>query len=1589
MSRDIPIKHTLLGNLDKDSDPRNVKGGDYMDAMDIVKQDDEGHVSGTVRPTKRNKHAFSLGSVSAQNKRYRVTVDGDANKSHKLRFLNTKRDRNIVGGTGDLGEVEFNGTISSLTSAFNNSQQFVSWLAPTSGNSIEFEMTSYGHYQWYLQSTGDDDVSVVCIQEAIPTNLVGPLKDIGDYDLLGDLFIFSTTTDNEPEELVAEIIGVGQVVGGVLGGPLTTLTFNSEHGLQAGQWIRITNSNAAWLNGTFVVNTVDSSTGISIVTDTAFGATHPTFIVGSEVVTIYAEGIGEIGVARKDDNTELWTYTRLLRSVELNFVSKKAIRTDARVKGNRKIVYYTDKYNRPRAFSYGGEFITDGALSYISSENNYAYDNIAYEALIFGSNALTFDTKINYVGQSDSGGELLSGNKYYVYRFNDSEGSKTNWSNPTRAIPVFPRSLTDDTPLVIKGGSSTDPATTKAVNLELVDIPQGVYDSVDIAVIESDDLGAISGSVFLTEKSLNSEQSVFTFQHTGLEEGQVNLDVGELAVSMNSFSSIDTVGDLAIIDKRLVAGDISYTKIEDLKEFTKTFKHELKYKEIRGINTLPKENIGGYTDPKNVFQHPSLILNETYAVGADFVFTDGSETPTFWVDTIKVDTSPTNTANPTDNRRVANGGLPHYALQLADDEQSINVPYISFSNIDLNYLVNGVPLSSLISTIKFRFAKIEKEIIASGFVIMGVSGGKTQGPVRIDSPYVINQTIKGDEDHHFQYLEWTGDYEFASTLNQHTIQTRLNGTRFVYPNAYTPQRRSAFFYSPEISMGNMDDYQLQAADKINILYPTRRSTVYTTQPGINYNQARQMGPQTLAGNGDRMLPSLIAEMLARPTQTVGNALDNSTGVNQYDISDAKIMESGQSAIIGNQTLDTYNKENSEIGEGITSEEVLGGLLGGIAGPQGSLIFGIIGSHESGADQGLVGSGRFQYDFETAHSKCLALRTDTDMLPFSSGFWESEDADFGVYYAQLERTNPGKHSDIDAIEYQPYSQSYSPRSIVDINTELDVFGGDAFIAKTLLRNRFSRLGQEDAPHFTPGGIDSVADVGRHLGMSYFTQTYMNMELVSKPDTAVFVSFPESFTGTQVVPKLREWTDYTGGEYTQFYNSRYSYGLQGLTRAAYSEDLVESIDDVPTRVIWSSRDIYSSKEDSMRLFLPLNIFDLDGTFGPVEVVANVNGELFTLQPRKYSILPFNVRGQLETTSNSAEVLLKSGSVLSTEGRTLSFYGTEHKWSAVVGRSKGGKDVLYWFNVENGVLMRFGADGTKVLSVDGMISTFANDTKWVNGKNEHAYDQGVRAVWDDRFKEAIWTFYGVRVASPYVESGSILVQTTEGAVVSNPNAAVDSFEEIPRLFRATTSHINTPISEPGVGVDWTQYWEQIPYSDTTYYSIFTIAYNELTGGFSTEYNHIPKTYLKIGKTFLSSHPTDRSELFEHRVGYDDWYSYNGKPGKPSEAFIEPVINALPEASKKYIDAQILSTDPPYRIELVTKNQKTHLESGDFERNDDGWRASIKEDTTVTNDPTADGDSMFGSYIRVKLMWANGTYNRIYNIIVKVRERLRRYTV
>ena len=1530
---DQPVRFTPLGNLDKDSEYKLVGKGNYTDALDIIKQDDSSQVSGTIQPTKRNKHAFSLGSVQAQNKKYRVTVDGDSTKNHSLRFLSSDNQDSIVNGIGVDNEVEFNGTVSSFLTAWNTqTQQYAAFQVTTSTNTIEIELTQYPYYDWNLIDVSQDSVQVDCIQEAIPTNLAGSLKDIGSYDLLGDLFIFSTTQSEEPSELEAKITNVGPVINFALDGPITEITFNLPHGLQQGEQIRIQDSQAPWLNTILIVNEVTSSLSINVVTGTSWGQTYPLFNIGDEVVIKNPLGLGEIGVSQKDNPTEQWSYIRLLRSVEFNFVQSKDIRCDGRQKISSKHIYFTDFYNSIRSFRYKGDFQEDGALSFINSENIYSYGNINLEVQLSDVSGSIYNT-LSLSSVNIAGGQLLAGNYYFFYRFYIG-GQSQFWGALPNPVSIYLKDFPNDPADQVVGNISTT-ATSKSISISLTGVNVNLFDEVEFAVIRAFEDGFDEPLIF-TPNRVNATETV-EVDYTGFEDS-IPVDIGEFALESLSVAIPDKAYDLSIVDGRLVLGNIKYKDVGDLTEWATSITHSLKYEEI-GISPIRRKDIyESYVRPEIINEYPSITLNETYRVGVEVVFSNGVKSPIYWVDDIKIDCENTNTSNPyNENRRVS--GLPNFELTgdvdvlNGNNTQVTKVPYFEFSNLNLEYLFGGSPLKNQISDIRFRLAEIKdkRSVLASGFIVLGTAGSRISAVVPDVDPNGfsgLNGPIDwGVNSGLFQFPgdteiipnpSFAGWYDYSNTNNTFTAEWNTDEIAYPFDDGYTlpgvtyngwiPFRKYAYFFSPDLTNGDLDDFSLTGADRLNVMYPLKRTGDYVNGDIIDWYFG------SFSNRENIFLDYVAKTSFSNPA----------ISVNEYDIDYFT-------------RFDTAISSARNIDPTVTSEFVRNSYGETIITPNASGVSPLLTLPE-----------------------CLVFKTDQGIYPADLQNIPSEvSKDCGIYYAQLYRDIPDKYGEIENTRYTSQYSSHSVDSLI-ANGFAKCFLGDSFIYKVVNRWQY--------PSFNSGGA---------IGFSNTCQSYINTALIFPDPTSMFF---DQFPITDWLNSLEpyEWK----------YNKAYDYRFPVQDSLVYSDELIESLSDAPARVIFSERDNYAFTVDRMRDIPVANFKDLDGTWGPIFSVNNINGELFTIQPRKYQLQYFNTRGTLQGSNDGVEVLIGDASVLDRDGKSLSSYGTNHELSVVKGTSQGGKDVIYWFNQENGLFMRFGSDGTVVLSERNGIRSFAaNDTRWTENQYTPALNYGIRSVWDDRFKEAIWTFIGVRASKGAWGTLPSNQLYSEGDTVTGSTFGNYPFDGIPDVYISLSNHSPIPQLEPGVGSDWETYWRLADKDDPEYYTVFTLAFNELSNGFSTFYSHIPKTYLKWKNKFLSSHPTERSEIYEHRYGYDKWYEYEGV-WKESEPYLEGVVNPFPDQSKKFVAIQALTDNVPDRIELITKDHESFLVATDFDPEDDAWRTPIKNDilTSQTGDPNDDTVSLIGSYMRVKFKFFNGAYNKMNNLVVKVRQRLRR---
>jgi hypothetical protein len=1813
---DQPVRFNPVGNMDKDSDPRYVRQGNYIDAKNIQKLTEKGGTGGAVIPTKGNEFAFTLGDVQAQNKKYRIkegvtdvysienivysnklniglggfelislsinitnlpyvnnlvvggqlVIDGafpsQLNGTWSISNISGNTvslvvpqgipgvsSPNVSGATATSGnyvisfltmnqnhEIQVVQTPGDISSIYNNllSSPYAAQFTFTLGSDyVDVELNTYDYYDYYVKSTGDDRLDIFATQEAIPVNLAGALIANGSYDILGHLFITSTTIEKEPEELDLTVLNVGPVIGTTFGAP-TRITFSTNHDFQIGEWVGISGSNASWLNGTFLVSGIPTPNEIEIITDISFGGSHDNigYVVGDEVMLRNPQSIGEIGVALYDYDADQWSYTRLLISIQLNFLTSKANDITGRDDVRRKTLYYTDDHNNRRAFYYYGEYIQDGALAHINPNNYYTYDNIDEQNEV-SSNSIEATVRLS---EQVQGGALKAGNKRYFCYLVDYFGNRSAYSAISNIVSAY-----QGVPSGTIYGNEPDVNTGKANRLIIEQIDTQKYEYIALGFI--DYVGEVVTASTLPERQITSRTMIL--DHFGTEPS-FSVDLATITVS--NLNVPKRALNVDLIDNRLVFSNLQEDPKLDLRPWSKTFKHRIKQK---WISESTKFQLGEYQDVQVIHDNLGYMMNETYRFGVQVYWKkSGTWSEASWIDDIRVDPNPDNVANPDgNNRRVqsvppAPDELSNYDLNetIVSDEDfyplplgvdaaypdgfpkkkvfgRVKVPYVEFFGFDLNFEIDGTPIRNLISKIKIVRAECIPEVIASGPVVMsvGMGSGKNEDNKITTSNYLNLSNVASPVENTYIGTTFTASTELNSALFPLSYGGSKGDLYYpIAPSICLAENDNDSFFNWELFEGTFHEYpfayglpmqgglrplditgtppdNLSQSSANDILYYVNNSNYFTTyliSPGISnfisnnfrrvfYSDSVGVGN---AGNGfywgitnygypdfefrgnavhHWMTPLYHYGEDANPSDNVGGfsgkhgqpfgtkiRLSNIDGAvlvdgasdrfspNNYWLfypfwinrriltfyapdllfDNEAIPTAGKLNVFGEYRMD--RRHHNDIACGLfTTTLPLSGYSEYTVENMGTTydqydINDIFDIGDGGAAD-IYPNAKFRKGYSantknwnaagtndaaskapyTKHNnlwinpRSLVLRvdgnTDTSLRDGLTGV-EAPDknTDYGVYYVQMYQENIGKYGGTGDSTYIDTGFSIKVDDLTDTNgivnqNQINVFGGDTFTQATYLATR--RVNPTEIPEEGPGNEYQGGSPGWGGGMKFYSQNRVNSQLRTD-DNAAFLYPKDTTSQTDWLENLE-----TGFGENFRYNDSYTPASGVLSYASINDRLIDQQVDLPSRIDYSEKYEQNTLDDKNQSFLPLNFKDIDQAFGEILSHKNVNGELFTLQPRKFQAQFFNASGTLQTESTEGlNVVIGDGAVLARDGQTLSSYGTEHKWSVIKGKSPGGKDVLYWYNQESKLIMRFGADGTVVLSdVHGLRSFLENDARWTQGKDTPYAGDGVRVVWDDEYKEAIWTWRGVRKVAKYIGGRSIVA----GAIVENTNAPSDTFDNIPRLFRCTVAHNSTPNYEPGVGADWHQVWEQIEYDNEEYYTWFTLAFNEMTNGFSSFYSHHPKIYFPWRNKFLSAHPTKENKIYEHRRGeYTTWYKTEA--GELSEdAYIEGVVNYMPESSKKFVATQVISDEEPYRMEFETKRHKSHLVEGDFDDHDDHWRSPIKNDTTGGNAPDADTESLTGDYIKVKFFIEKKVYNRLYNFVIKVRERLRVY--
>ena len=567
---------------------------------------------------------------------------------------------------------------------------------------VELEMTTIAYWSYVVEVVaGGFMTGVTQTQIPVDPSLTGDWIPLCGKDLHGDLFSLWTTVRDLPTT-VDIVSGTNDGAGGYLI-TLDSATIYVQNGLVLLKGTPI--------DGQYIVQILSSTTMRLL------GTTYTSNFTGG-TATIYPNSLSEIGVASRDNQTLAWSYIRLLRTTQWNL--RAVVQPEiGEVEDNifRKSIYFNDHYNSDRVFYYKGAYIQDGAIEFNNPDGQYNYATVGQETKLIQNNQRS---RISFVGQSTSGGSLLSGTYRYSGRFLSDEKTPTGlYLEPTGQINVYSASGIPNT----IGGDEGGTITGKANNLT-VSFDANLFRYFELVAVYY--TGGSQSATLVKRVEISNGQTSLSISHTGSESTSEFFDVGQL---LTSSSIYDISKTLTVVDNFMVRSNMKTSSPQyDLSGFFATFLHDIKRKEIESIGSTiyppAPLSIGEYQIPLNMEQYGGFMFFECYRLMGKVRYKDGSMSQLFWIDDIIVDFNTYNIdpAYP-DNRRGDNDwDTSGYFI---NNFKQTFIPYIDFYGYDLNYIVDGSPIGSLIDEIIIERAEVVREVLSSGVTVPGVTSAAT------------------------------------------------------------------------------------------------------------------------------------------------------------------------------------------------------------------------------------------------------------------------------------------------------------------------------------------------------------------------------------------------------------------------------------------------------------------------------------------------------------------------------------------------------------------------------------------------------------------------------------------------------------------------------------------------------------------------------------------------------------------------------------------------------------------------------------------------------------------------------------------------
>ena len=208
-------------------------------------------------------------------------------------------------------------------------------------------------------------------------------------------------------------------------------------------------------------------------------------LAGDDVQSDGKSYVSELGVITYSGSA--YSYLRLLRTNVFTLNPNRNCEMQSEKIGSQINLYWTDGVNKPRVIYIdedlkntedGCLFFTTNLITGTGIIGRYDYESLDLESSFFVPSLTAY---LDNIVVNEGGGYVTAGNKRYTGRFLTRDLVPTDFLYPTNPLPIYDASISKPNKI---SGNTSDFKTSKAVSMSLENIPQGVYEFFDFAVIE-------------------------------------------------------------------------------------------------------------------------------------------------------------------------------------------------------------------------------------------------------------------------------------------------------------------------------------------------------------------------------------------------------------------------------------------------------------------------------------------------------------------------------------------------------------------------------------------------------------------------------------------------------------------------------------------------------------------------------------------------------------------------------------------------------------------------------------------------------------------------------------------------------------------------------------------------------------------------------------------------------------------------------------------------------------------------------------------------------------------------------------------------